>query len=112
MQWVALPEQAPPTPQRSSQIVHESKAFTPTGQHVVVNMERVSTGGTRYVQQFQRQQADGPMSAAERAQKKRVRAALFSLRRLPQHARRTGLESETQSYVWQMTQILMKTHNR
>ena len=77
MQWVALPEQAPPTPQRSSQIVHESKAFTPTGQHVVVNMERVSTGGTRYVQQFQRQQADGPMSAAERAQKKRVRAALF-----------------------------------
>ena len=29
------------------------------------------------MQQFQRQQADGPMSAAERAQKKRVRAALF-----------------------------------
>ena len=34
-------------------------------------------GGTRYSQQFQQQQTDGPMSASERAKKKRVRAALF-----------------------------------
>ena len=75
--WLALPEHGQATPQRPSQIVHESTAPDDTGQHTVITMERVSTGGTRYVRQFQRQQADAPMSAAERAKKKRVRATLF-----------------------------------
>ena len=57
MQWIALPQpgQAPATPQRPSQIVHESTAPGETGQHAVITMERVSTGGTRYAQQFRRQ---------------------------------------------------------
>jgi hypothetical protein len=78
MLWLALPQPGQaPTPQRPSQIVHESTVPGETGQHAVIKMERVSTGGTRYVQQFRRQQADGPMTAAERAAKKRVRASLF-----------------------------------
>jgi hypothetical protein len=51
--------------------------MTPTGQHSIVSMERVSTGGTQYVAQLRRRQTDGPMSAAERAKKKRVRSTLF-----------------------------------
>ena len=39
-------------------------------------MERMSAGGSRYAVQFRRLD-DGPMSAAERAKKKRVRATLF-----------------------------------
>ena len=77
MEWLALPEHGQATPQRPSQIVHESTARDGTGQRAVITMERVSTGGTRYVRHFQRQQADAPMSAAERAKKKRVRATLF-----------------------------------
>ena len=65
------------TPQRPSQIVHERKARgvpDDTGQYMFIAIERVSTGGIRYSQQFQRQQTDGPTSASERAKKKRVRA--------------------------------------
>ena len=77
MLWLALPQPGQaPTPQRPSQIVHESTVPGETGQHAVIKMERVYIGGTRYVQQFRRQQADGPMTAAERAAKKRVRASL------------------------------------
>ena len=67
-----LPEQSPPSPPRSSHIVHERITMTPTGQHSIVSTERVSTSGTRYVAQLRRRQTDGPMSAAERAKKKRV----------------------------------------
>ena len=63
-------------PKRPSQVVNESTAYSQTGQHIVISMDRVSTGGTRHVAQFHRQ-TDGPMSAAERAKKKRVRASLF-----------------------------------
>jgi hypothetical protein len=73
---LALPEQVPATPKRPSQVVNESTASSQTGQHIVILMDRVSTGGTRHVAQFHRQ-TDGPMSAAERAKKKRVRASLF-----------------------------------
>jgi hypothetical protein len=59
MQWLTLPGHAPATPQRPSQIVHESTAADDTGQYMFITMERVSTGRTRYSQQFQRQQTDG-----------------------------------------------------
>jgi hypothetical protein len=62
--------------QRPSQKVHETEAATPTGQHIRVTLERTSTGGTRHEAHFERA-ASGPMSAAERAKKKRVRASLF-----------------------------------
>ena len=88
VQWVALPEQAlvaaPPaavqtarTPPRKSQKVHESSPRpTPTGQHVTITLQRTSTGGTRREAQFEKA-ATGPMSGAERAEKKRKRASLF-----------------------------------
>ena len=71
MQWLTLPGHAPATPQQPSQIVHESTAPDDTGhrQYMFITMERVSTGGTRYSQQFQRQQTDGPMGGSERAKK-------------------------------------------
>jgi hypothetical protein len=59
--------------QRPSQKVHETEAATPTGQHIRVTLERTSTGGTRHEAHFERA-ASGPMSVAERAKKKRVRA--------------------------------------
>ena len=88
MQWVALPEQAlaaaapaavqrAHTPPRFSQKVHESSPRpTPHGQHVTITLERTSTGGTRREAQFEKA-ATGPMSGAERAEKKRKRASLF-----------------------------------
>jgi hypothetical protein len=66
-----------PSPRRPSQVVHESAPVaTPTGQHVVVTLERTSTGGTRREAKFTRT-ATGSMSDAERAQKKRLRKSLF-----------------------------------
>ena len=88
VQWVALPEQAlaavapaavqrAHTPPRLSQKVHESSPRpTPTGHHVTITLERTSTGGTRREAQFDKA-ATGPMSGAERAEKKRKRASLF-----------------------------------
>ena len=88
VQWVALPEQALAaeapaavqrayTPSRKSQKVHESSPRpTPHGQHVTITLERTSTGGTRREAQFKKA-ATGPMSGAERAEKKRKRASLF-----------------------------------
>jgi hypothetical protein len=78
MRWLTLPGHVPAKPQRPSQIMHESTAPDDTGQYIFITMERVSTGGTRYSQQFQRQQTDGgTMSVSERTKKKRVSAALF-----------------------------------
>ena len=63
-------------PPRRSQVVHERIGITTTPRHrPVISMERVSTGGSRYATQFRRS-TDGPMSGAERAKKKRVRASL------------------------------------
>ena len=62
--------------QRPSQVVRERSVATPEGQHVVVFMERQSTGGTNHQSHFKRR-AGGAMSGAERAEKKRKRAALF-----------------------------------
>ena len=66
----------PRTPPRPSQVVHESTALTTGKQHILVRLERTSTGGTRREAQFTRA-ARGAMTCAERAQKKRVRASLF-----------------------------------
>ena len=79
LEWVPLPMTAAPQAlggQRLSQIVYEYESPTPTGQHVAVRLERTSTGGTRREAEFTRA-ASGPMSGAERANKKRCRATLF-----------------------------------
>ena len=82
LEWIALTEPKLPAPRparsppRPSQIVSETSKATPTGQHVVVTLERTSTGGTRREAQFTTAAA-GAMSAAERAQKKRKRKELF-----------------------------------
>ena len=84
LEWVPLPMTAAPTAmggQRLSQIVYEYEAPTPTGQHKRVTLEHTSTGGTWREAHFKRA-ASGPMSGAERAVKRRRRAALF-----PQKAR-------------------------
>ena len=75
LEWIPLPMTAAPTAlggQRLSQIVYEYSAPTPTGKHVKVTLERTSTGGTRREVQFTKA-ADGAMSWAERAAKKRKR---------------------------------------
>ena len=71
--------EAPLTPRRPSQAVSEteSKALSPEGNHIKITMERVSTGSTRYAAQFKRSSA-GAMNDAERREKARVRASLFS----------------------------------
>ena len=66
----------PRSPKRPSQIVHETSAATPEGQHIKVTLERTSTGGTRREAAFKRGAA-GPMSGAERAEKKRLKKSLF-----------------------------------
>ena len=64
------------SPVRPSQVVHESSAMTPQGQHIEVKLERVSTSGTKHRAKFMRS-SSGAMTAAERAQKKHVRTSLF-----------------------------------
>ena len=79
LEWIPLPMTAAPQAlggRRLSQIVYEYESPTPTGQHVAVRLERTSTGGTRREAEFKRA-ASGPMSGAERANKKRCRATLF-----------------------------------
>ena len=63
-------------PQRPSQVVHETSVPTPEGKHIVVTLERVSTGGTRRSASFTKA-ADKAMTGAERAEKKRLRKSLF-----------------------------------
>ena len=65
-----------PPPMRPSQIVRESEAKTPTGQHITVTLERQSTGGTRYEESFKKG-AGRAMTAAERQQKARTKRSLF-----------------------------------
>ena len=65
------------SPPRPSQIVREvASVTTPQGQHVVVTLERMSTGGTRREAAFMRSAA-GTMSEAERGRKKRAKKSLF-----------------------------------
>ena len=82
--WIVTPDPAPRsarTPLRPSQIVRESAPAQTEDGHVVVVLKRTSTGGTRREAQFARA-AIGPMSATERAQKKRVQASLFPQERI------------------------------
>ena len=85
------------TPQRSSQVVRESSPVLSTGKkHLVIKMERRSTSGRKYEAHFKRA-STGPMTGAERAAKKRVRATLFKPRQLaPQQkdAQRKAAERE------------------
>ena len=82
------------TPKRPSQIVNESSPVLTDGrQHVVVVMERTSTGGTRRQAQFKRA-AGGAMSGAERAHKKRVRASLFPQEQAAARARHAKQEQQ------------------
>ena len=79
LEWIPLPMTAAPQAlggRRLSQIVYEYESPTPTGQHVAVRLERTSTGGTRREAEFTRA-ASGPMSGAERADKKRCKMTLF-----------------------------------
>ena len=62
--------------QQPSQEVHETQGVSPNGQHIRVTMVRTTPGGTQHSGHFDRE-SSGPMSAAERAKKKRVRATLF-----------------------------------
>ena len=78
-QWLALPAERhaaeAKTPQ-ISQIVHETEAISPGGQHRNVTLERVSTGGTRHQAGFKRA-VSGALSGAERMQKARMKRSLF-----------------------------------
>jgi hypothetical protein len=77
-EWLSLPAVAPPPRETTpkAQLVQESEALSPDGQHRVVTLERTSPGGTRHVAQF-KQAATGAMSPAERGQKRRAKASLF-----------------------------------
>ena len=78
-EWSATPALPAPAlhPARPSQLVSETVGnTTPDKQHVVITLERTSTGGTRHEAQFKRAMS-GPMSAAERTDKKRAKAFLF-----------------------------------
>lgn len=74
------------TPARRT--VCESSALTTGKQHILVKMERTSTGGTRRAAQFKRA-AQGPMSAAVRKQRERVRASLFPRRQAAARVKHT-----------------------
>ena len=66
-----------PAAERPSQVVSEKTvATTPAGQNVVVQMERLSTGGTRHEALYERP-ASGAMSDSQRAAKTRARTQLF-----------------------------------
>ena len=82
------PSEQASTPTRPSQAVRESSALTTGKQHILVKMERMSTGGTRRVAQFKKA-AKGRMSAATRKQKERARASLFPKRQAAARVRHT-----------------------
>ena len=79
------------TPSRQSQGVQETAALTPRGQHHVVVLERTSTGGTRREAAF-KISAHEPMTGAERAMKKRLRASLFPQQQTAARARHAEQE--------------------
>ena len=75
--WVVKDPAAVETPLRPSQQVHDrTPRPTEGGQHVIVPMERLSTGGTLHQIEFKRG-SSGPMTDAERARKKRLRKLLW-----------------------------------
>ena len=99
MQWLVLPGHAPATPQRPSQVVLESAALDETGQHEIIIMERVSTGGTRYSRQFQRQQTDGPMRQRNVQRRSDLRQHCSRTNvRLPAPGMRAGSEMQSGEY--------------
>ena len=62
---------------KPSEIVHESApVVTPNG-HVMVTLERVSTGGTRHQAQWKRAGSEGPVSGPDRSAKKRAKKQLY-----------------------------------
>jgi len=68
---------APSSPKQTHQI-QETSTKTPTGQHIKVTLERMSEGGTRHEANFTRAAPESaPMTAAERARKKRALTALY-----------------------------------
>ena len=68
---------APSSPKQTHQ-VQETSTKTPTGQHIKVTLERMSEGGTRHEANFTRAAPESaPMTAAERARKKRALTALY-----------------------------------
>jgi hypothetical protein len=80
LEWIPLPMTAAPEAfggQRLSQVVFEDVGVpTPTKGHIIVTLERTSTGGTRHEAQFKRAAVQA-MSGAERSEKRRKRASLF-----------------------------------
>jgi hypothetical protein len=78
--WFQAAPAAPayvPAAERPSQIVTErTVATTPKGQDVVVTMERLSTGGSRYEARYDHP-TSGPMSDRQRQMKTRARTSLF-----------------------------------
>ena len=104
LQWMEPTLLAPPasnappaprearTPPRPSQQVHESNpALTRGMQHVVIVLERKSTGGTRRKAQFKKSKG-GPMTGAERKKKERARASLFPQQQIAARARHAEQE--------------------
>ena len=79
-----------PAAERPSQVVTEKTvATTPEKQDVVVQIERLSTGGTRYEAHYERP-GSGPMSDAQRKAKTRARTSLFPDRVAAERAENTG----------------------
>lgn len=61
---------------RPTQVVHESTMPSPGGNSLIVQMERLSTGGTRHQAQFHRGHS-ARLTDAERSAKMRARRSLF-----------------------------------
>ena len=79
-----------PAAERPSQVVTEKTvATTPEKQDVVVQMERLSTGGTRYEAHYERP-GSGPLSDGQRKAKARARTSLFPDRVAAERAENTG----------------------
>lgn len=87
------PPLAETSPQRRelSRGVSESAAYTPSGQRIVVTLERTSTGGTRREVQL-KVGAGRAMTGAERAEKKRLRKTLFPKEQATQRSKHAERE--------------------
>ena len=84
-------------------MVHESLPVeTPTGQHVAITLHRMSTGGTRHAVEWKRDRscADCAMSGAERAEKKRRRAALFPAKAAAQREKDVERKQAAAARAW------------
>ena len=89
----------PSSLQEKPQEPQESSALTPNGKHITVTMERVSTGGTHRHVSFDRS-ASGPMTAAERAKKKRLKTTLFPEKAASQRAQHAEAERRRYHEQW------------